>query len=75
MAKHTIRGNGMKAIELVLVDIDGTLLNDQGMVTPKQLKLSKNLKTNRFYLELRQEEHHLQSNISLKSGKLNLMWM
>ena len=48
----------MKDIQLVLVDIDGTLLNDQGMVTPKTI-----------------EAHHLQSNISLKSGKLNLMWM
>ena len=35
MAKTSMRReNGMKDIELVLVDIDGTLLNDQGMVTP-----------------------------------------
>lgn len=34
----------MKAIELVLVDIDGTLLNDQGMVTPKTIEAIKKLK-------------------------------
>ena len=37
----------MNHIKLVLVDIDGTLLNDNGIVTPKTIAAIKKLKEKR----------------------------
>lgn len=48
--------NVMKNIKVIMCDIDGTLLNSKGIVTPKTIDAIKKFENKEFCLEYQQEE-------------------